>query len=73
MMMHLDTMKKLHEDHYRDLLEEAEAWRWVRQAEAAQPIRPNLVRQIVGGVGIFLFDVSKRLTKRYTLLDDHSI
>ena len=72
-MQHPVTVQELHKDHYRELLEEAEAWRMVRQAEAAQPTQPNLVKRIVDGVGVLLIDAGKRLTERYVLLDDRSI
>ena len=72
-MQHPVTVKELHKAHYRDLLEEAEAWRMVRQAEAAQPAKPSLVKRIVDGVGVLFIDAGKRLIARYTLLDDHSI
>ena len=69
MMMHPVTMQELHKARYRDLLEEAEVWRMVRQAEAGQPAHPNLVKRIVDGVGTLLFDAGKRLTERYALFD----
>ena len=73
MMQHPVTLQEWHKIHYRELLEDAEAWRLVRQAEAAQPTRPNLVKRIVDGVGTMLIDSGKRLTERYALLDKHSI
>ena len=72
-VQHPITVQELHEAHYAELLEEADAWRMVRQAQAAQPAKPNLVKRIVDGVGVLLIDAGKRLTERYALLDDHSI
>ncbi len=69
MMMHPITVQELHDARYRDLLKEVEAWRLVRQAEAAQPAQPSLVKRIVDGVGTLLIDAGKRLTERYALLD----
>ena len=71
-MMRPDTMRELHKSRHRDLLKEAEALRMIRQAKAAQPAQPGLVKRIVGGVGALLIGTSRRLTERYTSLEDRS-
>jgi hypothetical protein len=71
-MMHPVTMQELHRARQRDLLKEAEALRMIRQAKAAQPARPCLVKRIVDSVGTLLIDAGRRLTERYTSLEDRS-
>ena len=71
MMMHPVTMQELYKARHRDLLKEAEAWRTIRQAEAAQPAQPDPAKRIVDGVRT-LIDAGRRLIERCALLDDRS-
>jgi hypothetical protein len=71
-MMYPVTMQELHKARHGDLLKEAEALRMIRQAKGAQPAQPGLVRRIVDSAGTLLSNTDRRLTTRYTLLEDRS-
>ena len=64
---HPVTLQEWHKAHNRELLAEAEAWRLVRQAEAAYPARPDLVKRIVDAVGTILMKHQAKAPNRSAL------
>jgi hypothetical protein len=62
-MIHPITMVALAEGRQKELLKQAEVYRRVYQAKAAQPAQPGLVERIAAGVGILLVGVGQRLVE----------